>query len=266
MPYPEPLRARMLSVNLATHIPDPSRMFLPWAWRENDRLRRVASAILVDASLASTVGRFVQESFAPVYRDNGSEWIDERVSLSPVGFNRSILDAEASAERFSQAGRAGVVLRFGGFYGHDAFQTTEMIKYIKKGWALLPGSPGAYISSLAHDDAATAVAAALTLPAGIYNAVDDEPMTHRAFVDSLAEALGVRAPKLLPAWITPLFGSLGALASRSLRISNQKLRSASGWTPRYSNVREGWGAVVAQLRTEPLSFQDLARPAKHRGE
>src|SRR5262249_14290832 len=46
---------RDVVVNLATHIPDPSRMFLPWAWRENDRLRRVASAILVDASLASTV-------------------------------------------------------------------------------------------------------------------------------------------------------------------------------------------------------------------
>jgi 2-alkyl-3-oxoalkanoate reductase len=158
------------------------------------------------------------------------------------------------------------VLRFGGFYGHDAFQTTEMIKYIRKGWALLPGSPGAYISSLAHDDAATAVAAALTLPAGIYNAVDDEPMTHRAFVDSLAEAIGVRAPKLLPPWITPLFGSLGALASRSLRISNKKLRSASGWTPKYSNVRQGWRAVVTQLRTEPLLIQDLPRPAKHRGE
>jgi hypothetical protein len=91
-------------------------------------------------------------------------------------------------------------------------------------------------------------------------------MTHRAFVDSLAEALSVRAPKLLPAWITPLFGSLGALASRSLRISNKKLRSASGWTPMYSNVRQGWGAVVAQLGTEPLLFQNLARPAKHRGE
>ncbi len=25
-----------VAVNLATHIPDPSRMFLPWAWRENE--------------------------------------------------------------------------------------------------------------------------------------------------------------------------------------------------------------------------------------
>jgi 2-alkyl-3-oxoalkanoate reductase len=91
-------------VNLATHIPDPSRMFLPWAWRENDRLRRVASSILVDACLASTVGRFVQESFAPVYPDSGSEWIDEQVSLSPLGFNRSILDAEASGSTVLSGG------------------------------------------------------------------------------------------------------------------------------------------------------------------
>ena len=32
-------------INLATHIPSPPyRMFLPWTWRENDRLRRAAAA------------------------------------------------------------------------------------------------------------------------------------------------------------------------------------------------------------------------------
>src|SRR5262245_55642342 len=56
-------------VNLATHIPKPSQILLPWAWTENDRLRRVASAAIVDACLASDVSRFIQESFAPVYPD-----------------------------------------------------------------------------------------------------------------------------------------------------------------------------------------------------
>src|SRR5689334_14709300 len=38
-------------LNLATHIPhSTTQMLMPWAWRENDRLRRVASATLVDAS------------------------------------------------------------------------------------------------------------------------------------------------------------------------------------------------------------------------
>jgi 2-alkyl-3-oxoalkanoate reductase len=40
-------------INLATSIPTTSRMLLPGAWRENDRLRRSASANLVDAALAT---------------------------------------------------------------------------------------------------------------------------------------------------------------------------------------------------------------------
>jgi len=253
-------------INLATHLPVGWRMFFPGAWAENDRIRRIASANLVDAAIAGGATRFIQESFAPAYPDRGEAWIDERTALAPARFSRSLVDAERSAQRFSGGARTGVILRFAAFYGPDSWFTRDLIRYVRRGFVPIPGAAESYISSVSHDDAATAVAAALTLPAGIYNAVDDEPMTHRAFVDSLAEALGVRAPKLLPTWITPLFGSLGALASRSLRISNQKLRSASGWTPRYSNVRQGWGAVVAQLRTEPPRFQDVARPVNHRGE
>ena len=234
-------------VNLATHIPGPSRMFLPWAWKENDRLRRQASAILVEASLAADVSRFVQESFAPVYPDCGSEWISETTPLSPLRFNRTILDAEAAARRFSQAGRTSVVLRFGAFYGPDAFQTIEMIKYLKRGWAALPGPATAYISSISHDDAASAVAAALKLPAGIYNVVDDQPVTHAVYAASLAETLGFPPPKLPPAWVTPLFGAIGALVSRSLRISSRRFRTAAGWSPAYPSVREGWAALAAEF-------------------
>src|SRR5688500_16919435 len=39
-------------INLATHIPATAlRMALPWEWKENDRLRREASAILSKASV-----------------------------------------------------------------------------------------------------------------------------------------------------------------------------------------------------------------------
>jgi nucleoside-diphosphate-sugar epimerase len=55
-------------VNLATHMPSSAgRMFLPGAWRENDRVRREGSANLVDAAIATGARRLVQESFAPVY-------------------------------------------------------------------------------------------------------------------------------------------------------------------------------------------------------
>jgi nucleoside-diphosphate-sugar epimerase len=189
----------------------------------------------------------IQESFAPVYPDCGDRWIDEQTPLSPIRYNRTVGDAEASAARFQATGRTAVILRFGGFYGSDAWQTREMIAWVKRGWGLLPGRSNAYISSVSHDDAAAAVASALSLPSGAYNVVDDEPVTHREFIESLAAAVNVGRPKLPPAWLTPLFGSIGRLAARSLRISNRKLRSASNWTPAYPSVREGWRAVVSDL-------------------
>jgi 2-alkyl-3-oxoalkanoate reductase len=85
------------------------------------------------------------------------------------------------------------------------------------------------------------------LPAGVYNVVDDRPVTHREFCDSLAEALGVPAPRSLPESLTPLFGSIGEMAARSLRISNRKLRKASSWAPKYPSVRQGWPAVIGRI-------------------
>ncbi len=114
-------------INMATHIPSSQwQIFLPWAWQENDRLRREASAILVDACIANGVSRFVQESFAPVYPDCGDRWIEESTPIQPVRYNRSVADAEASANRFAAEGTA-VILRFGGFYGPDADQTGIMV-------------------------------------------------------------------------------------------------------------------------------------------
>jgi nucleoside-diphosphate-sugar epimerase len=233
-------------VNLATHMPSSSlRMFLPGAWHENDRIRRDGSAALVDAALAVGVGRFVQESFAPVYPDRGDAWIEETTPIEPARYNRTVADAEHSAARFSATGRAGVVLRFAAFYGPDSRFLEDLVRGVRHGLAPLFGSPDAYISSIAHDDAATAVLAALELPAGVYNVVDDEPVSHRSFIDSLADALGVRRPRLPPPWMTTLGGSLAATVARSLRISNRKLKAASRWAPAYRTIRDRWPAALA---------------------
>ncbi|HEY7058387.1 MAG TPA: NAD(P)-dependent oxidoreductase [Vicinamibacterales bacterium] len=251
-------------VNLATHVPHSStRMFLPGAWRENDRIRGIASGVIVDACVAAGVPRFIQESFAPVYPDCGDRWIDETVPIKTVRYNRTIVDAEAAADRFHRSGGTGIVLRFGAFYGPDSSQMLELIPWIKKGWAPVPGSPQAYISSVSHDDAATAVAAALDMASGVYNVVDDEPVTHEVFVGSLADAIGVPHPKLPRPWMTRLFGSPGELLARSERISNKKLRTSSGWTPRYPSVREGWRSVVEGLKERPGLANPVALDKTH---
>lgn len=234
-------------INLATHIPrSTTRMLLPWAWNENDRIRREASAILVDAALAAGVTRFVQESFAPMYPDCGDEWIDEDVPPQPARYNRSTLDAERSAARFSHAGGTGVVLRYAAFYGPDASHVPDLIRFTRRGMSALPGRPGAYVSNVSHDDAATAAVAALGVPAGIYNVVDDEPLRRAEFLAVVAAGEGVPAPRPAPAWMPKVLGSLGELLSRSVRMSNRKLREASGWAPRYPSVREGWPALLAE--------------------
>jgi 2-alkyl-3-oxoalkanoate reductase len=234
-------------INLATHLPAGWRMFLPGAWAENDRIRRVASANLVDAAITGGVTRFIQESFAPAYPDRGEAWIDERTSLAPVRLNRSLVDAERSAQRFSGGARTGVVLRFAAFYGPDSWFTRDLIRYVRRGFVPMPGAAESYISSVSHDDAATAVVGALLARAGTYNVADDEPMRRRAFVGTLAEVLRVGAPRLAPPWTKHLFGSLGEMLARSVRVSNRKLREESAWVPKYPSMREGWRAVAAAI-------------------
>jgi len=231
-------------INLATSIPPSSRAFLPGAWRKNDRVRSTVPASLVAGALAGSVQRFIQESFAPVYPNCGERWIDESTPIRTERYSRTIEDAEAAAERFSRAGRVGVVLRFALFYGPgDAF-TLDTINLIRRGWMPILGSPDAFVSLVSHEDAATAVVAALGVPAGIYNVVDDQPLRRREFAEAIAGMLGVRPPKFLPAWVPTLAGSLGETIARSLRISNRKLRQASGWSPRYPSAREGWRAII----------------------
>jgi 2-alkyl-3-oxoalkanoate reductase len=234
-------------VNLATHMPSSAKkMMLPWAWRENDRIRRIGSATIVQAALSEGIRRIVQESFAPIYIDRGDEWIDEATPVRPAPYNRSTLDAERSIERFNDSGGIGVVLRFAALYGPDDF-LREMLDVIRKGWSPLPGSPRAFFTSLAQEDAATAVAAAVTVPAGVYNVAEDDPLRREEWVDTLAEAAGLRRPRAMPAWLTRLGGSTMELLSRSQRISNRKLRGVSGWAPRFARPSQAWKEVLAAL-------------------
>jgi nucleoside-diphosphate-sugar epimerase len=237
-------------INLATHMPSSStRMLFRSAWQENDRIRRLGSRNMVRAALASDVQLFLQESFAPTYPDRGEDWIDESVRLEPAAYNRTVLDAEAAARQFTAAGRRGVVLRFAAFYGPDSRQLEYFIGLLGKGWAALPGGPEGFISSVSHDDAATAVVAALDARAGEYNVVDDEPVRRKSYAGTLASLLGTRPPRFPPKWATPLFGAVGGALARSLRISNRKLRAETGWRPRYASVREGWVATLEQGMT-----------------
>ena len=147
-----------------------------------------------------------------------------------------------------------MVLRFAFFYGHDSSFTHDMISYVRKGWAPALGSPSGYVSSISHDDAAHAVVAALDLPGGVYNVVDDEPLRRREFFDTLAAALGVAPPRFPPAWLSRITGSIGETLARSQRISNARLKRHGDWRPRTPSVRQGWPTLVERMgERQPLA-------------
>jgi nucleoside-diphosphate-sugar epimerase len=156
-------------LHLATRIRPLSDLDKPEAWRDNDRLRAEASRILVDAALESDVDVYVQPTVTFVYPDDRPATEDTPIGeVSPI--LRSALTAEQQAARFAQAGRCGVVLRFGLLDG--------------------PGTghvdPIPTLGATIHvEDAAHALLAALTIPSGIYNVCrDGERVSNERFSTS----------------------------------------------------------------------------------
>jgi nucleoside-diphosphate-sugar epimerase len=227
--------------NLATAIPSPRDMARRGAWEMTDRLRTEASRNLVDGALAAGAARYIQEALAFMYADHGAALIAEEAPLATPPFARAVLQAEAQARRFDAADGAGVALRFGLFYSSDSVQTRQLLTMARRGWLPLPGRGDAFRPWIHVDDAASAVVAALEAPGGVYNVVEDHSLTNDEHAALLGELLGrrVRRP---PAWL-----AVGPLRfqTRSLRVSNRRLRTATSWRPAFPSLREGWTQVLA---------------------
>lgn len=234
-------------VNLATHIPPVVRAALPGAWKENERIRTEASTYLVDAALAAGARRFIQEALAFIYVDAGDEWVDEDSAVDGGSFNQGVHTAEAQVARFAAVGGAGVVLRFGLFHASDSDQTRQALRLARRGMAMTVGRPDAYLSIIELDDAASAVTAALDAPAGVYNVVDDQPLTRREHAAALAAALGRARPlRLPPLMAAKVGGSKTALLARSQRVRNDRFKAATGWSPASTSAREAWAKIVRE--------------------
>jgi nucleoside-diphosphate-sugar epimerase len=231
-------------VNLASAIPPVSRFMSKRAWKANDRVRTVGSAVLVDAALAAGVGHVVQESVAMLYPDKGDAWIDEEVPTDRYPMAEANLAAEASANGFTVQGGIGTVLRFGWFYGPHATHSEQFLSLARWHICVQLGRPGSYVSSINVVDGGRAVAAALHVGPGVFNVVDDEPLTKRAYADALAAAAGRRPWLRVPGRAALLLGNRSTSLTRSLRVSNQLFRDATGWAPLFPSAREGWQALA----------------------
>jgi nucleoside-diphosphate-sugar epimerase len=233
-------------LHLATNVPTLGRIARMRSWSTHNELRTAATQRLIDAALTTGATTFVKESVTFSYPDSGDAWIDETTPPDEsIARLAPTLEGERMVDRFTSGGGTGVVLRFGLFYGPTSRGVDESLRLARWRMSMVAGKPDAYISSIHTDDVAGAVVAALGAASGIYNAVDDDPVTRREYLDAFSDAFGLRKLRPAPAWLLRVTsGSAAQAVIRSWRVSNRKLRDATGWSPRYPSVREGWPEVA----------------------
>jgi nucleoside-diphosphate-sugar epimerase len=231
-------------VNLASNMPSTLQFISMKAWAPTAVVRTEGSAAVADAALAAGVPVLLQESVVMLHADGGDRWLDEDSPVERYPTARGNHAAEASARRFTEAGGNGIVLRFGFFYGPGAAHAEQFLRLARFGVTPVLGPPGSYLSSIQVVDGGRAVAALLGAPAGTYAVVDDEPLTKRDYADAIASAAGRRAWLRAPGRAARVLGHRTTSLTRSLRMSNRRLRATTGWAPAHPSAREGWMAMA----------------------
>lgn len=234
-------------VNLASALPSTPRFVFESAWAECERVRTEGSAALVAAALAANVPRVVQESIVMMYRDGADRWLDENWPVDRFPIAAGNHAAEASANRFAQAGGIAVVLRFGMFYGRGAAHSKQIMAMARRHIGFQVGRHDSYVSSIHLTDAASAVVASLECPTGNYNIVDDQPVTARDNTKAMARAVRVKPWVRGPGRAALLLGNRSTSITRSLRVSNARFRATANWAPLYPSVWEGYSAMADTL-------------------
>jgi NAD dependent epimerase/dehydratase family enzyme len=237
-------------LRLTTKIGPMSKLRDPRTWAETIRLRTEGARVLADAAIAEGVPTYVHESVTFVYADGGANWISEEAPTDDgrTAILRATLEGEREAQRFTYAGGRGIVLRFGGFYGSDVPSTRETVDLARLRFMPQFGAASNYLTSIYVPDAGHAVLASLGVPAGIYNVCDDEPVTFADYLNILTRASGAPKPLHLPRSLGKwAFGDVWKYLSRSLRVSNDRLKKTSTWKPAVRSVSDGWPIVSTEL-------------------
>jgi 2-alkyl-3-oxoalkanoate reductase len=212
-----------------------------------NRLRTAGTDALLAAAEAAAVRHLVAQSFAPYrYARVGGPVKTEDDPLDPASPAHTA-QTYAAMNHLDEAVTAagGVALRYGGFYGAP---NDGLVTPVRRRLMPIVGDGGGIMSFVHVHDAATATVLALEQGAtGIYNIVDDEPAPMREWLPALAEALGAKPPRHLPAPVARLVAGPAAVitATQARGASNSKAKRELGWTLRYPSWRQGFRAAYS---------------------
>ena len=233
------------------------------AFARTNELRTKGNSHLIRAAQIAQVRRLVAQGYTGwANARDGDAVKTERDRLDPdppKTMRRSLAAIEYLERLVTRANRVeGIVLRYGSLYGPGTAFSTNYVEQVRRRRLPLIGS-GAGIWSFVHvDDAASATVLALERGSqGVYNVVDDDPAPVSDWLHFLADVLGVKPPRRLPAWLARLAAG-EAITSMSTRIngsSNAKARRELRWDPRYRSWRQGFREALTEA---PASFRTLS--------
>lgn len=141
------------------------------------------------------------------------------------------------------------MLRFGHLYGPGSIYAVDgsFTDQVRVGKVPLVGGGTAVFSFTHSHDAATAIAAALDKDiTGALNIVDDDPSPMGEWLPFLADLLGQRPPRKVPAALARIAaGRWGVAFMTRLRgADNARAKLRLDWRPRYPSWRVGFPAEL----------------------
>lgn len=150
------------------------------------------------------------------------------------------------------SGLPTVIVRPSHVYGPGGWYAEEIVPRLRQPGRFAVIGRGRNLWDVVHvDDVATALclAADSAAPGSIYHVADDQPISYGDFMALTAAALGVGAPRHIPAAIARVVAGSSAVDAvvRSARSSNAKIKRELGWQPQFPTAREGVPDAVGRM-------------------
>lgn len=231
--------------DLAIHLAQTDSPELP----ERRRVRVDGAERLVAALRAAHVSRLIVGSGYWVYPDTPGV-ITETTPVAPRSISQVNFDTEEVARRAAGPGGLEVgVVRPGMVYG-DGSWFRSMVDELRAGTYRYIVDGSNILSPIHWSDCGDAfrVVAEHWSDGGLFLAVDDEPVSTRAFAEFVSTRLGSALPTgiSVEAAAREWGDDLAALNLANRRVSNERLRSL-GWEPKCPTYRDGVPGVLEAM-------------------
>jgi 2-alkyl-3-oxoalkanoate reductase len=240
-------------IHQLTSLPDRMNFRKKDLYTLTNRLRTEGTRNLLDGARSAGARRFISQSIAFAYRNDGSRVKNEDDPLlesAPAPFEGGVTALrEMEAMVLDADGLDGLVLRYGFFYGPGTHYDRDgaLVADVRRRRLPIVGKGTGVFSFIHVEDAADATLAAIERGApGVYNVTDDEPAAMSEWVPALAAAAGAKRPLRVPVWLARLVGGNQAatFASELRGASNEKAKRELGWQPAHPSWRSGFAETM----------------------